>query len=111
MPVARRVHDYSSQFAFAKRRCPKCDFPNPCYGGTRDGYRYKCKSCATVSSYSRKRHLLKWIFKLTYHSHLFSIPVLRARTRASRLLALHALRGIPEPELRHNIVRMARLWF
>lgn len=111
MPVARRVPEYSSQFAFAKRCCLKCYFPSSCYGGTRDGYRYRCKSCGTSLLYSRKRQLLKWIFKLTYYSHLFSIPVLRARTRASRLLALYALRGIPEPELRRNIVRMARLWF
>ena len=100
----------SSQFAFAKRRCSSCNSATSVFAGTRTGHLYYCYSCNKRSSYLRKRHLLKWIFKLTYSSHLLMRPLLRAQARPSRLIALYALRNIPEARLREHIMRQERFW-
>lgn len=121
------THDYRQQFAFARRRCPECDYwPAACLGpvkracqsgklgrhrGQIVGYNYQCRVCGSLQVYWLHKKLLRWAFQLAYYSILFDNVKRRVRTEARRLMALHALRdNVSEVTLREKIVRMAGLW-
>ena len=99
------------QFAYARRRCRKCDWPSivVCMGGVgKGGYRFQCRSCGSKHTYIRKNQLLKWIFKLTFYSILIQRPVTKRRHLLTALGVL-ATKGIHMPEVREMIVRKAGL--
>ena len=95
------------QFACARRRCRTCDWPAICRSGGRRGVRiYQCRSCGMVFTYSRKQHLLRWVFKLAY----YAIRLRRILSAPRRHMALMAIRDVPEAGLREKIIRLAGLY-
>ena len=104
MPLQERAA--APQFAFARRRCRTCDWPAILRSWRRGVKIYECRSCGMVFTYSRKQHLLRWVFKLAY----YAIRLNRILRRPRRNMALIAIREIPEAGLREKIIRLAGLW-
>ena len=95
------------QFAFARRRCRTCDWPAILRSRNRRGVNiYECHSCGMVFTYSRKQHLLRWMFKLAY----YAIRLRRILSTPRRNIALIAIREVSEAGLREKIIRLAGLW-
>jgi len=92
-----------SQFASARRRCRRCDFPAQVLAGSHK--RYLCRACGTTFTHRRKK-ILNWAFKLTY----YAICLNRMLRTPRRNMALLAIRKVPEVVLREKIIRLAGLW-
>ena len=108
VPISHRA----SQFSFARTRCRHCNYSALSRGYTKDGVLYMCFTHHisgdrnTTHIYSPKRHLLRWVFKLTY----YAIRLRRILSAPRRNMALLALRKVPEAGLREKIIRLAGLW-
>jgi ribosomal protein L37AE/L43A len=94
-----------SQFAHARRRCRTCGWQAVALLGRESFIVYKCRSCGTVFTYSRKQQLLRWMFNLTY----YAIRLRRILSTPRRNMALFAICEVPEPALREEIIRLAGL--
>lgn len=113
-PLSHRA----SQFAFARTRCRDCNLPARNAGYYMNIVLYTCLTCHPWRDrelypglkyhfiYSPKRHLLRWVFKLTY----YAICLRRILCTPRRNMALLALHKVPEAGLREKIIRSAGLW-
>lgn len=92
-------------FAFARRRCRRCDFPAQVLAGSHNKTTYLCRACGTTFTHRHKK-ILNWAFKLTY----YAIRLNRMLRTPRRNMALLAIRKVPEVVLREKIIRLAGLW-